>query len=109
MLDRAGVTGTDGPSHHGMWDLSLLGIVPGMRVAAPRDADTLRELLREAVADDDGPTARALPQGRVGADAAGVGRIGAADVLRAGAGAPDVLLVASAPLRRGRRRGRRPS
>src|SRR5262249_3017356 len=56
VLDRAGITGPDGPSHHGMWDLSLLGMVPGIRVAAPRDAETLREGLREAVAISDGPS-----------------------------------------------------
>src|SRR5581483_2911703 len=57
VLDRAGVTGSDGPSHNGMWDLSLLGMVPGMRVAAPRDAANLVSLLGEAVAVSDGPTA----------------------------------------------------
>ena len=68
VLDRAGVTGNDGPSHNGMWDLSILGVVPGMRVAAPRDAATLREELEEAVVDG-----AAFPQGRgdrVGAGAA---------------------------------------
>lgn len=65
VLDRAGVTGNDGPSHNGMWDLSILGIVPGMRVAAPRDAATLREELAEAVAIDDGPTAIRFPKGTV--------------------------------------------
>src|SRR5919205_411155 len=60
VLDRAGVTGNDGPSHNGMWDLSLLGVVPGIRVAAPRDAMTLREELAEAVAVDDGPTAQGI-------------------------------------------------
>ena len=65
MLDRSGVTGSDGPSHNGMWDLSLLGIVPGMRVAAPRDAATLREEFREAVAVSDGPTALRYPKGSV--------------------------------------------
>ncbi|MGN6245529.1 MAG: 1-deoxy-D-xylulose-5-phosphate synthase, partial [Motilibacteraceae bacterium] len=54
VLDRAGVTGSDGPSHHGMWDVSLLGVVPGMRLAAPRDEASLRELLGEAVAVSDG-------------------------------------------------------
>src|SRR5204862_495835 len=54
VLDRSGVTGSDGPSHNGMWDLSLLGIVPGIRVAAPRDAHSLREQLREAVSVTDG-------------------------------------------------------
>ena len=57
VLDRAGITGPDGASHNGVWDLSLLGIVPGMRVAAPRDASSLREQLGEALGVDDGPTA----------------------------------------------------
>ncbi|MDQ1684245.1 MAG: 1-deoxy-D-xylulose-5-phosphate synthase, partial [Frankiaceae bacterium] len=65
VLDRAGVTGEDGPSHNGMWDLSLLGVVPGMRVAAPRDATRLRELLREAVDYDGGPTALRFPKASV--------------------------------------------
>ena len=56
VLDRAGVTGDDGPSHHGIWDLALTGIVPTMKVAAPRDAARLRELLNEAVEVDDRPT-----------------------------------------------------
>ncbi|WP_092534983.1 1-deoxy-D-xylulose-5-phosphate synthase [Amycolatopsis arida] len=96
VLDRAGITGPDGPSHHGMWDLSLLGMVPGMRVAAPRDAATLREELREAVAVDDGPTALRFSKGGVVESLPAVRRIGTVDVLRdpaAGAGR-DVLLVA---------------
>ncbi|WP_181789636.1 1-deoxy-D-xylulose-5-phosphate synthase, partial [Streptomyces phytophilus] len=56
VLDRAGVTGPDGASHHGMWDMSILQVVPGLRIAAPRDADQLRAQLREAVAVDDAPT-----------------------------------------------------
>ena len=94
VLDRAGVTGNDGPSHHGMWDFSLLGTVPGMRVAAPRDAARLRELLAEAVADERGPTAVRFPKGATPADLPAVGQIGRADVLLAGA-APDVLLLAA--------------
>jgi 1-deoxy-D-xylulose-5-phosphate synthase len=101
VLDRAGVTGDDGPSHNGMWDLSILGLVPGMRVAAPRDATRLRELLREAVADETGPTALRFPKASVGdSDVAGVDRIGGMDVLRRDDDA-DVLLVsvgAVAPL-----------
>ncbi|MGY2063636.1 1-deoxy-D-xylulose-5-phosphate synthase, partial [Nocardia gipuzkoensis] len=71
VLDRAGVTGPDGPSHHGMWDLTLLGAVPGLRVAAPRDATRLRELLDEAVADETGPTAVRFPKASVGSDIVG--------------------------------------
>ena len=62
VLDRAGVTGEDGPSHNGVWDLALLGMVPGLRVAAPRDEPTLRAELREAVGHADGPTAVRFPK-----------------------------------------------
>jgi 1-deoxy-D-xylulose-5-phosphate synthase len=93
VLDRAGVTGEDGPSHNGMWDLSILGIVPGMRVAAPRDARRLRELLREAVDCATGPTAVRFPKASVAdADIAAIDRLGGVDVLRRDADA-DVLLV----------------
>ncbi|WBB68545.1 1-deoxy-D-xylulose-5-phosphate synthase [Micromonospora sp. WMMD812] len=93
VLDRAGITGPDGPSHHGMWDLALLGAVPGLRVAAPRDETTLREELREAVADQDGPTVLRFPKARVGDEIPALYRTGGLDVLRTAAGAP-VLLVA---------------
>ncbi|MFD6066522.1 MULTISPECIES: 1-deoxy-D-xylulose-5-phosphate synthase [Amycolatopsis] len=94
VLDRAGITGPDGPSHHGMWDLSLLGMVPGMRVAAPRDAGTLREELREAVAVEDGPTALRFSKGGVIDSVPAVERVGTVDVLRKPEGDADVLLVA---------------
>jgi 1-deoxy-D-xylulose-5-phosphate synthase len=95
VLDRAGITGPDGPSHHGIWDLSLLGMVPGMRVAAPRDPGTLREELREAVSIQDGPSALRFSKGTVGPDVPAVERIGKVDVLRRPdeACTPDVLLV----------------
>ncbi|MFZ4065780.1 MAG: 1-deoxy-D-xylulose-5-phosphate synthase [Rhodoluna sp.] len=63
VLDRAGVTGPDGASHHGMWDLALLQIVPGIEIAAPRDATTLREELGEAIAINDRPTVLRFPKG----------------------------------------------
>src|SRR6201995_5506345 len=63
VLDRAGVTGDDGARHKGMWDLSILQVVPGLRLAAPRDGERLREELREAVAVDDGPTVLRYPKG----------------------------------------------
>ncbi|WP_027947032.1 1-deoxy-D-xylulose-5-phosphate synthase [Amycolatopsis taiwanensis] len=93
VLDRAGITGPDGPSHHGMWDLSLLGMVPGIRVAAPRDAETLREELREAVAISDGPSVLRFSKGGVPERIPAIERIGVTDVLRKPA-SPDVLLVA---------------
>ncbi|BCJ54906.1 1-deoxy-D-xylulose-5-phosphate synthase [Actinoplanes sp. NBRC 14428] len=93
VLDRAGITGPDGPSHYGIWDMSVFGVVPGLRIAAPRDAATLREELREAVAVDDGPTIVRFPTGSVAADLPAVRRAGPVDVLREGE-RKDVLLVA---------------
>ncbi len=93
VLDRAGVTGEDGASHNGMWDMSLLQIVPGLRLAAPRDGARLRELLREALAVSDGPTAVRFPKGAVGDDVPAVDRVGDLDVLRRAPG-DGVLLVA---------------
>jgi 1-deoxy-D-xylulose-5-phosphate synthase len=93
VLDRAGITGDDGPSHNGMWDMSILGVVPRLRLAAPRDAVTLREELREAVAVEDAPTVLRYPKGVVPADIPAVARVGEVDVLRRGDD-DDVLLVA---------------
>lgn len=93
VLDRAGVTGPDGPSHHGIWDLALLQVVPGIRIAAPRDAPRLREELREAIAVDDGPTVVRFPKGSVGPEHDAVRRAeDGTDVLREAAHM-DVLLV----------------
>ncbi|MER7359331.1 1-deoxy-D-xylulose-5-phosphate synthase [Nonomuraea dietziae] len=96
VLDRAGVTGDDGASHNGMWDLSILQVVPGLRIAVPRDGERLTELLREAVAVDDAPTVLRFPKGPVAATVEAVGRLGEMDVLRSGE--PDVLLVAVGPM-----------
>ncbi len=91
-LDRSGVTGPDGASHHGMWDMAFLQVVPGLRLAAPRDAVTLREELREAVAVDDAPTVVRYPTGAVGPDLTALERIDGVDVMRRDG--DDVLLVA---------------
>jgi 1-deoxy-D-xylulose-5-phosphate synthase len=82
VLDRAGVTGSDGASHNGMWDMSILQVVPSLRIAAPRDADQVRAQLREAVAVDDAPTVVRYSKGAVGPAVPAVGRIGGMDVLR---------------------------
>ena len=92
VLDRSGVTGDDGASHNGMWDMSILQVVPGLRLAAPRDAERLRELLREAVQVDDAPTVVRFPKGPPTADIERVDRAGSMDVL-VRKGAKDVLLV----------------
>jgi 1-deoxy-D-xylulose-5-phosphate synthase len=94
-LDRAGITGEDGASHNGMWDLSVLGIVPGIRVAAPRDAGTLREELAEAVTVDDGPTVVRFPKGPVIDAVPALARVEDVDVLAQPdpADGHDVLLV----------------
>ncbi|OJF12039.1 1-deoxy-D-xylulose-5-phosphate synthase [Couchioplanes caeruleus] len=93
VLDRAGITGPDGPSHYGIWDMSVFGVVPGLRIAAPRDAATLREELREAVAVEDGPTIVRFPTGSVAVDLPALRRVGPVDVLRE-EDRKDVLLVA---------------
>ncbi|MEU6710268.1 1-deoxy-D-xylulose-5-phosphate synthase [Nonomuraea sp. NPDC046802] len=98
VLDRAGVTGDDGASHNGMWDLSILQVVPGLRIAVPRDGDRLAELLREAVEVTDGPTALRFPKGPVAEPVEAVGKLGEMDLLRAGEGEPDVLLVGVGPM-----------
>ena len=95
VLDRAGITGPDGPGHHGMWDLATLAVVPGLRVAAPRDTVRLGELLEEAVACE-GPTALRFPKATAGVEIPPVGSVGEVDVLVSGG--KDVLLVAVGPM-----------
>lgn len=98
VLDRAGVTGPDGPSHHGMWDLAILQVVPGIRLAAPRDSTRLREELEEAVAVDDGPTVLRYPKGTVGVEYDARQRLDdGVDVLRESA-EKDVLIVTVGPM-----------
>jgi 1-deoxy-D-xylulose-5-phosphate synthase len=92
ILDRAGVTGDDGASHNGMWDLSMLALVPGVRVAAPRDEETLRRALREAVAVSDGPTVVRFPKGRLAEPLPAIGDSDGVDLLHADS-EPQVLLV----------------
>ena len=103
VLDRAGVTGPDGASHHGMWDGSIMQLVPGMKIAAPRDAKRVAELLNEAVEVSDGPTVVRFAKGKVGGEVEAVAKLGGMDVLRepaaTGSGlAEDVLLVGAGPM-----------
>jgi 1-deoxy-D-xylulose-5-phosphate synthase len=98
VLDRAGVTGPDGPSHHGMWDLALLQVIPNIRISAPRDAVRLREELREAVAVDDGPTVVRFSKGEVGTEFEAERRTAdGVDVLRE-ADDKDVLIITVGPM-----------
>jgi len=100
VLDRAGVTGPDGASHHGMWDGSILQLVPGLRIAVPRDGARIAELLREALAVDDGPTALRFPGRLATPDVPAVGQLGGMDVLRlpADPARRDVLLIGAGPM-----------
>ena len=99
-LDRAGVTGPDGASHNGMWDCSILQVIPGLRVAAPRDGSRIAELLNEAIGISDGPTVVRWPKGNVGAEAEAVGKLGSMDILAVpGPGlGRDVLLLGAGPM-----------
>ncbi|MEJ1230025.1 MAG: 1-deoxy-D-xylulose-5-phosphate synthase [Galbitalea sp.] len=98
VLDRAGVTGPDGPSHDGMWDLAILQVVPNIRLAAPRDATRLREELREAVEIDDAPTVVRFSKGSVGNEYEATRRTAdGVDVLREAAH-KDVLIVTVGPM-----------
>jgi len=98
VLDRAGVTGPDGASHHGMWDLAVLQVVPGIRIAAPRDGERLAEELHEAIAVDDAPTVIRFPRGSVSPELPAVRRTpDGVDVLREAAH-KDVLIVAVGPM-----------
>lgn len=92
VLDRAGITGDDGPSHHGIWDLALTGIVPTLHVAAPRDAARLRETLRESLEIHDAPSLIRFPKGAVQSDIPAFERRDGIDVLYRGESA-DVLLI----------------
>ncbi|HEY7044758.1 MAG TPA: 1-deoxy-D-xylulose-5-phosphate synthase [Nocardioidaceae bacterium] len=94
VLDRAGVTGEDGASHNGMWDMSIFQVVPGLRIAAPRDGTRVRELLREAVAVGDAPTVLRIPKGQVQSDIAAIETVDGVDVLYR-QGERDVLVVAA--------------
>ena len=93
VLDRAGVTGDDGPSHHGIWDLALTGIVPTLQVAAPRDGARLRELLTEASLVNGAPTLLRYPKGAINPDLPAFERRDGVDVLYRGE-SPDILMIA---------------
>ncbi|WP_454118879.1 1-deoxy-D-xylulose-5-phosphate synthase [Microbacterium lacticum] len=100
VLDRSGVTGPDGPSHHGVWDLAMLQLVPGVRIAAPRDQARLREEFDEAIAIDDAPTVVRFPKGSVAPDQPALERLDdGVDVLWR-QGEADVLLIGIGPMTR---------
>jgi 1-deoxy-D-xylulose-5-phosphate synthase len=98
VLDRAGVTGPDGPSHHGMWDLAILQVIPNIRLAAPRDSTRLREELAEAVVIEDGPTVLRFPKGSTGVEFDAIERLSdGVDVLLRST-QQDVLIVTVGPM-----------
>jgi 1-deoxy-D-xylulose-5-phosphate synthase len=92
VLDRAGITGDDGPSHHGIWDLALTGIVPHMHVGAPRDGARLKELLRQCIAINNAPSMIRFPKGAIPADIAALERVDGIDILHRG-GTNQVLVI----------------
>lgn len=92
VLDRAGITGDDGPSHHGIWDLALTGIVPNMHVGAPRDGARLKEILRQCVEIENAPSMIRFPKGAIPADIPAVERVSGVDILHRGA-SQQVLLI----------------
>jgi 1-deoxy-D-xylulose-5-phosphate synthase len=92
VLDRAGITGDDGPSHHGIWDLALTGIVPNMHVGAPRDGVRLKEILRACVEISNAPSMLRFPKGAVPADISALERIEGIDVLHRGQ-SPQLLII----------------
>ena len=99
VLDRAGITGDDGPSHNGQWDMSLLGLVPGLRMATPRDEDTLRAALRAAVEVDDAPTVLRYPKGPLPPALPAIDQVDGVDVLARHEGdARSVLVVGVGPM-----------
>ena len=94
VLDRSGITGPDGASHHGVWDLSILQVVPGIAIAAPRDGVRLQEELREAIAIQDAPSVVRFPKGTIPQPIEAIRRMpGGVDLLYQ-APSKDVLLVA---------------
>jgi 1-deoxy-D-xylulose-5-phosphate synthase len=97
VLDRAGITGEDGASHHGVWDLAAFQLVPGLRIAAPRDGQQLREQLREALDVDDAPTIVRYPKGALPEVVPAIERLAWGDLLERSEAA-DVLLVSVGPL-----------
>ncbi len=97
VLDRAGVTGPDGASHHGMWDLAMLSIVPGIAVAAPRDTERMVAELREAVEVSDHPTVLRIAKDDVPEEIPAIDQVGGVDVLHRGE-TEDVLVVCVGPM-----------
>lgn len=98
MLDRAGITGDDGPSHNGMWDMALLRHVPGLQLAAPRDAPTLRAAFRHAITVDDAPTVVRYPKGPVGDELPAVRTVGDVDILMEHGGSARVVIFGLGPM-----------
>jgi 1-deoxy-D-xylulose-5-phosphate synthase len=97
VLDRAGITGPDGPSHHGMWDMSILQVVPGLHLAAPRDGSRLRDALVRSLTIDDAPSVIRLPKEQVSLDFPAVDQLDGMDILLK-TEQPRVLVLGVGPL-----------
>ena len=97
VLDRAGITGPDGASHHGMWDMSILQVVPGLHLAAPRDGTRLRDALARSLAIDDRPSVIRFPRGTLSADLPAIDQLASMDILLR-TEQPRVLVIGIGPL-----------
>jgi len=95
VLDRAGVTGSDGASHNGMWDMTLANVVPGLHLAAPRDGEQIDLALRRAVDITDAPSIIRFAKGNPPAPIPALEQRGTVDVLHGpGEEHVDTLVVA---------------
>jgi 1-deoxy-D-xylulose-5-phosphate synthase len=97
VLDRAGITGPDGASHHGMWDTSILQVVPGLHLAAPRDGSRLQDALVRSLSIDDAPSVIRLPKEQVPPDLPAVDQLDGMDLLLK-TEQPRVLVLGLGPL-----------
>jgi len=98
MLDRAGITGDDGASHNGMWDMALLRHVPGLRLAAPRDEPTLRAAFRDAIDVSDAPTVVRYPKGAVSDPIPALRKEGGLDILAEHGDGRDAVVLGLGPM-----------
>ena len=92
VLDRSGITGEDGPSHHGVWDMSLATIVPQCKLFSPRDENRLNEALEQSLTFTSGPNIVRFNKGAIAAEIKAHERVGSFDLLHVSS-SKDVLVI----------------